>query len=312
MRPSRCSPDISPGPAGPGPRIPAGASLRLPTSPRFEAYAQAVKRQRWYRVLVVDDNLGLLEILKLALGEEHYEVLTASSVAQALAVLKAHAIDLVVLDYCLPDGSGSDVLQITKREWPSLPVIVITGYGSETLCSRLFRLGIRDYFSKPYKVAELLATVRELLNAPSGGWQHVRHAPPSGECALPPPHLHPGIQRAVSWIHTKYAEPIRLKEGAGVAAMSPFHFCRVFKVEVGLSFCQYVMHLRVERAKELLRESQESVTNIAFAVGFLDLSHFYRAFRRSTGHSPCVWRRFARSGTDSNFDIEKPQERPRR
>jgi len=118
--------------------------------------------------------------------------------------------------------------------------------------------------------------------------------------------------RALSWIHANYTRAIRLKEGAMVAAMSPFHFCRVFKAEVGLSFCQYVTRLRVERVKELLRESRKSVMDIALEVGFFDLSHLYRAFRRSTGRSPCAWRRAALSRTPSNFDISESQERPRR
>ncbi len=213
MQPSRCSPNSSPGRAGPGARTPAGASVWLPArSDSAAGNAQAGERRSGYRVLVADDNPGVLETLKLTLGEKHYEVLTASSVAQALAALRAHAIDLVVLDYCLPDGPGSDVLQVIRRELPSLPVIVTTGYGSETLCSRLFRLGIRDYLSKPFKMDELLATVRELLNAPSGGrQQHVRYAPLPGEHAWLPPRLHPGIQRALLWIHSNYAEPLRLK-----------------------------------------------------------------------------------------------------
>src|SRR5262245_1843596 len=92
-------------------------------------------------VLVVDDDPHVLVTLTDALSDHHH-VVSAASIAQAMAILDAQTVDVVVLDYCLPDGPGTDVIRLIKHGWPSLPVIVITGYGSETLCSRLFRLGV--------------------------------------------------------------------------------------------------------------------------------------------------------------------------
>ena len=262
-------------------------------------------------VLLVDDDRLVLEALTLVLSDL-YQVVGATSAAQALTILEVARVDLIILDYCLPDRPGTDVVRIVKHEHPSLPVVIITGYGSETLCTRLFRLGISDYLSKPYDVDELLATVRRLLGTPGGDQPRPRRILPHDPSVLSFASPHPGIQRALSWIHANYTRAIRLKEVAAVAAMSRFHFCRVFKAEVGLSFRQYVTRLRVERVKELLRESRKSVTDVALEVGFFDLSHLYRAFRRSTGRSPCAWRRTALSGTLSNFDIRESQERPRR
>jgi len=248
------------------------------------------------RVLVVDDDPGIRESLELALGE-HCDVLTASSVADALRVLGRQAVDLTVLDYCLPDGPGSEVLRVIKSRWPSLPIIVITGYGSETLCAQLFRLGVRDYFSKPYELGALVVRIQELLAVPRESPRpNMLSTTPFAGSPKPLERLRPGIRRALAWIHLHYADPISLRQAAGEAAMSPFHFCRVFKLLVGVGFHRYLTRLRIERAKELLRNSPGGVADVAFASGFSELSCFYKAFRRATGQSPSAWRRSARVG----------------
>jgi len=253
------------------------------------------------QVLVVDDDPGIRESFELGL-QDHCKVLTASSAVEAITTLKGHAVDLVVLDYCLPDGPGSDVLQRIKQDWPSLPVIVITAYGSETLCAQLFRLGAREYFSKPYNLSVVVGTVKDLLAVPKDGTRrNALRAPPFAECVPASRPVHPGIQRALLWIEAHYADPISLRRVANEAAMSPFHFSRTFKAVVGVGFRDYLTRLRVEKAKEILRASDGDVTDVALMVGFSNLSCFYTAFRRTTGQSPCAWRHSARPAVSRNF-----------
>lgn len=253
------------------------------------------------RVLVVDDDRGIRESFQVAL-DGYCEVLVSSTSAEALAILKAQPIDLVVLDYCLPDRPGSNVLQMIKREWSAVPVIVITAYGSESLCAELFRLGARAYFSKPYDVDAVLGTIRTLLAVPKRRRRQnvLRALPPIGSSGRAR-EIHPGIQTALLWIQANYAEPMALPDVARLAGMSPFHFCRQFKALVGHGFHQHVIALRLEKAKELLRASTDRVAEVAFAVGFSDLSSFYKAFHRATGRSPSAWRRAARSTGPSNL-----------
>ncbi len=241
-------------------------------------------------VLVVDDDLGIRETLGVALSV-NCEVLTAGSMGDGLSILRASSIDLVVLDYCLPDGPGADALRLIKRSWPSLPVIVITGYGSESVCAHLFRLGARDYFSKPYDLNALVRTVRELLACPKKRLRRNVLAPlPSATRREGVPMAHPGIQRALSWTHVHYTEPISMENAAKEASLSRCHFCRLFKGAVGMGYRDYLTRYRVEKAKELLRYHQLNATEVAYAAGFADYSSFYEAFRRATGQGPRTWR----------------------
>ncbi len=243
------------------------------------------------QVLVVDDDPGIRETLSIALGA-HCGVLTAGSMGAGLSIMQERPVDLVVLNYCLPDGPGDYALRLIKHSWPSMPVVIITAYGSESVCAKFFRLGARDYFSKPYDLAALVRTVKELLTCPKKRVRrNVLASPPRASWREEGPTAHPGIQRALSWIHAHYAEPISMGEAAKAAALSPCHFCRLFKGTVGIGYRDYLTRYRVERAKQLLQGHQVSVTEVAYVVGFADYSGFYGAFRRLTGQAPRTWSR---------------------
>jgi AraC family transcriptional regulator len=74
---------------------------------------------------------------------------------------------------------------------------------------------------------------------------------------------------------------------AAIARLSPFHFARAFKQSFGMPPHQYHLARRIARAKSLLSDSAQSVTKIAFTLGFAELSAFTATFLRLTGLSPC-------------------------
>lgn len=95
-----------------------------------------------------------------------------------------------------------------------------------------------------------------------------------------------GVARALEFIEVSYAEPISLADAAGAARLSRCHFSKVFKEQLGVCFVSYLSGVRVRAAAELLERTEMSVTSIAFAVGFNDLSHFERVFRAIQHKSP--------------------------
>ncbi|WP_414621166.1 helix-turn-helix transcriptional regulator [Calothrix sp. CCY 0018] len=83
---------------------------------------------------------------------------------------------------------------------------------------------------------------------------------------------------------------IKLSDLANLAGISQFHFSRLFKKSLGISPNQYVIKQRVEKAKLLLKNSELSVTDIAFPSGFNSHSHFGKYFRQFTGFTPKQYR----------------------
>jgi AraC family transcriptional regulator len=99
---------------------------------------------------------------------------------------------------------------------------------------------------------------------------------------------------AALWIDAHAHDAIGLEAAAAEAGLSPFHFLRLFAKVLGVTPHQYLVRSRLRRAARLLAEDRRPVTDIAYEVGFADLSNFVRSFRRAAGVSPRSFRRAAR------------------
>ncbi|MFE2722621.1 response regulator transcription factor [Kitasatospora sp. NPDC059327] len=115
-----------------------------------------------FRVLVVEDDHGLRDVLARGLREEHFEVLTAADGAGALRAVHDR-VDAVVLDVGLPDSDGRDVCHAMRAAGFDAPVLFLTAH--DALPDRLsgFSAGGDDYLAKPFHLAELAARVRAAI-----------------------------------------------------------------------------------------------------------------------------------------------------
>ena len=100
----------------------------------------------------------------------------------------------------------------------------------------------------------------------------------------------PQVARARQYIHDHCEDELSLGDVARHAAISPFYLCKKFKEVTGLNFTDYVSRVRVEKAKEMLRDPNHRVSEVAYQTGFQSLSHFNRSFKRITGQSPSACR----------------------
>src|SRR5262249_62039336 len=96
------------------------------------------------------------------------------------------------------------------------------------------------------------------------------------------------------WIAAPPHEPIDLEDTAAAAGLSPFHFLRLFARILGVTPHQYLVRSRLRRAASLLADGARSITDVAFDVGFGDLSNFVRTFHRAAGVSPRRFRQAAK------------------
>ena len=99
------------------------------------------------------------------------------------------------------------------------------------------------------------------------------------------------LKRVLSYVEANLDRPITLSELSGVAEMSLYYFATLFKQSTSLSPHQYVLRRRIERAKQLLRETKAGVLEVSLSLGFEQPNNFARTFRRLTGTSPTYYRR---------------------
>ncbi len=114
-------------------------------------------------ILVVDDEPQILQQVAGLLEDEGFEVLTAGDGESALRLVGEVTPDLVLLDIALPGMDGLEVLQELKRQAPTLPVVMVSAYGSVENAVRATRLGAYDFIEKPPHADKILLTVRNAL-----------------------------------------------------------------------------------------------------------------------------------------------------
>jgi two-component system, NtrC family, response regulator PilR len=125
--------------------------------------ASAPSDRRPPRILVVDDERSMRELLAIVLRREGYEVLLAENGCAAVAVLEREAVDLLISDIKMPDMSGVDVLRAAKKIDQDILAIMITAFASTDTAVEAMRLGACDYLSKPFDVDLLKMKVREKI-----------------------------------------------------------------------------------------------------------------------------------------------------
>ena len=116
-----------------------------------------------HRLLVVDDEPKLCDLLVSALNSDSLQVFTAGNGLEALAVLDKEAIDLVITDWRMPGMDGPQLLAEIKIRFPQLPVIVMTAYSTVKNAVMSMRNGAYDYIAKPFDIDELDITVSKAL-----------------------------------------------------------------------------------------------------------------------------------------------------
>src|ERR1019366_8383874 len=115
------------------------------------------------RILVIDDESEIREMLELLLNLEGYSVYLAPNATEGIKKLEAHIYDLVLLDVMMPDRSGMEVLREMREHGDETPVFVITAYGSVEAAVSALKLGANDYFQKPWDNEKLLLEIDRVL-----------------------------------------------------------------------------------------------------------------------------------------------------
>jgi len=246
------------------------------------------------QILVVEDDHNVREVLTDLLGAVH-DVRPARTGAEALAMLEEEDIALIVLDYLLPDRTGLEVLAEIKATRPGLPVIMMTGYGSEGLCASAFRLGVREYFPKPFDTRDLMHAVRHILGGPFPTQERDDYARVVGSHRdlLPAPSARwydVVILKGVKLVQERYWDRVPLSGLARELGIGKYTFSRRFRQVMGVPFRAYLLRLRLEKAKVLLATGGFSITEVAHMDGFGDLPRFDKLFKRYTGMTPSAYR----------------------
>lgn len=116
------------------------------------------------RILVVDDEEALRTVLSSELAGVGYDIETASDGDEAINLVQGKKFDLVLLDIKMPKVDGFEVLKFIKKSYPSIRVIMLTGFADLKNAIESKKHGAEDFVSKPYDLVDLLTTIERVLS----------------------------------------------------------------------------------------------------------------------------------------------------
>jgi len=117
------------------------------------------------KILIADDRSEVVELVKVTLEGEDYQIFSASDGREALEKTRLEKPDLVLLDIIMPNMNGLEVLGEIKRDprTKEIPVIMLTAQGQKSDQEKGRKLGARDYITKPFNLSHLLKRIEEIL-----------------------------------------------------------------------------------------------------------------------------------------------------
>jgi YesN/AraC family two-component response regulator len=229
----------------------------------------------------VDDEPMLLQMHTQIIREQipFARVMTAENGEQALERMRRQPPDLVMLDLGMPGMDGFRVLEMMQQQETTrgIPVIILTGQSlSEADMARL-RGRVEAVLNKGLlRTDEVLAQLRKALAQGQDGL--------SGD-------MRALMRKSIAYIQEHFDEPLAREDVARYVGVSAGYFSRSFHKEAGISFQEYLNRYRIHRARALLAEGKGNVTDVAFSVGFQNVSYFCQVFRQVVGVSPRAYQK---------------------
>jgi excisionase family DNA binding protein len=147
--------------------IDAWLDSQRPRGDRPAASAAAPVRNTRQRVLVVDDEASIRDLLSKTLALAEYDVDTAPDGTTALDRMRAFSYDLLIADLKMPGMDGLTLIRQAKRIKADLPIIIITGFSTESSAIEAVNLGVAGYLTKPFRVPQVLAAASKALGVPA-------------------------------------------------------------------------------------------------------------------------------------------------
>ncbi len=242
-----------------------------------------MNRSEKLRVVLIDDESIIVEGLRKVVKWDKYNcevVGTASDARSGAQLIREVRPDILFTDICMPGQNGLTMLAGLRSEFPEMQVTVLTGYRDFSYAQEAIRLGVTRFLLKPSKMSE----IDEAMTAMTGkiGAKETSSTDQNTGSFI--------VNQAVAYMEKHYAEKIALQDVADICYVSQWHLSKLLNKYAGQSFYDILNRIRVDAAKELLRDPSLRVGDIAIMVGYTDTAHFAKIFKKLTGSSANEYR----------------------
>jgi YesN/AraC family two-component response regulator len=226
-----------------------------------------------------------------------YKIRVISHASEVEEAIQRHQPQMLCFDYDYPDQVGLKLLQQSKTRYPALPLVMLTKDQSAELVIWALRSRVWNYYIKPVPIDNLVGSIEVALKKCLGNKNYLRKnfmpqpVVPAGSRPYRIKKNGASTAYVESWVQQHLDEKITLEQVAGLCGMSKSYFSRTFRCDHRITFQDYLIRQRINKAVDLLKDSDLQVTQVALAVGFSDLSYFTRTFHRHVGLLPSDYRK---------------------
>lgn len=249
-----------------------------------------------YKVVIIDDEDIIVNGLKKVIDWEKYGckvVGTAYDAKSGAEAIREHKPDILFTDIRMPGVDGLTMLAAIKSEFPNMEITVLTGHREFEYAKRALNTGVTRFLLKPSKMNELeeaLETMTENLEKriveppidPPGAADLLEDDSPENSSFI--------VNSALKYIDEHYAEKLTLITVADKIFVSQWYLSKMLNKHTGKSFYEIINMVRVKKAKQMLADPAIRIHEIAEMVGFSDVAHFSRTFKKLENLTPKEYR----------------------
>lgn len=259
-------------------------------------------------ILVVDDEPRTREGVRKTLeawSAGKYNIVLAESGVEALEWLGSNQANLLITDIRMPEIGGLELVEKLGSLAHPPVVIIISGHPEFDYAQRALQFGVVEYLLKPLDKVKLVEAVEKGLQREQEMNRIVRMEKLVDvklmETVQEEKTYSAQVREALQFVDSHLGEAITMREVAEHIHTNASYFSVLFKEQTGLTFSDYLTRRRIQRAKELLTNTQLSIADIAEQVGYQTAKYFVKVFRSHENLSPSQYRQ---SNKDSSASIE--------
>lgn len=248
-----------------------------------------------YKVVLIDDEPIIVEGLSRMIDWNKYDCRiagTANDGLEGAALIRELKPDILFSDIAMPGRNGLKMIAGLKSEFPNMLIVILTGYRDFEYAQEAIRLGVTRFLLKPSKLEEIeeaMVFMTEKLQK----LKKTKQKEASEETEEKEKEQNAGsfiVKNALSYMEANYRQKLTLSEVAEKTYVSQWHLSKILNKYTEKSFSELLNTIRINAAKELLEDPSLRIGDISEMVGFVDMAHFSRIFKKMTGISANEYR----------------------
>lgn len=248
-----------------------------------------------YQLLIADDEYEIRNGLSqfFPWNDLGFEIAgLAENGKEALDIVAGQPIDVILCDIQMPVMSGIDVARELHRQSSPVKIVFLSGYREFEYAQQALHYGVKSYLVKPTKYHELAGIFQKLKEeldqskiAPTPAPAPAPSTSTEKETAVP----ETVIAKVKNYLEQNYRDAT-LEDAARLVHMNPYYLSKYFKKKTGTNFSDYLIRVKMEKAKEFLMDVNNRTYTISEMVGYSNVKNFTRTFRKYVGKSPREFR----------------------